>query len=154
MSTLTIFAIIAAFLFLIGGWISSEYIASKNTKLAKNLRLQVAKLERENNMLQTNLNDENKRFIRLDEEYQKVKDSKAIIRTLEQEYKNLENRYKNNLRGIEVIRKTVSGKKYFNNSLAKEITVLLEEHLPDAKQQEMKKVEESRAAFKRIKNGM
>jgi len=154
MSTLTIFAMIFVFILILGGWITSEFISSKNTKLAKELRKHVAKLERENNVLQTHLTKETNKYTKLNEEYDKIKDSKQIIKNMEREYKALQNRYSNNLRGIEVIRKTVSSKKYLNNSLSKEINLLLSEHLPDEKQQEMKKTENSQQAFKRIKDGM
>lgn len=154
MSALTLFVLIFVFILVVGGWVSSEYISHKHSKNNKQLRQQVSKLERENNLLQNQLNSESDKFFKLKDDYEKVKDSKQQIRLLEEEYKALYNRYSNLNRGLDVLRKTVTSKKYLNNSLAKEITILLNEHLPDEKQIEVNKAESSRQAFKRIKDGM
>lgn len=154
MSALTIFAMIFVLILVIGGWISSEYISAKHAKTNKQLRLSVAKLERENNILQNQLINEGDRNTKLKDDFEKVKDSRQQVRYLEDEYKALNNRYSNLNRGLDTLRKTVTSKKYLNNSLAKEIIMLLNEHLPDEKQAEIKKSEESRQAFKRIKDGM
>ncbi|MDX1811476.1 MAG: hypothetical protein R3240_05985 [Gammaproteobacteria bacterium] len=133
---------------------TSEYMSHKNANLVKQLKLHIMKLERENNSLTVQLNDEQNKFSKLNKDYLQVKDSKMVIKELQMEYRDLQNRYSNVQRGLEVIRKTVASKKYLNNSLSKEIGNLLTEHLPDSHEQQQKKVEQSQAAFKRIKDGM
>ena len=142
------------FILLLGGWFTSEYISSKHTKANKQLRLTMAKLERENSQLQHTLTRENDKYAKLKDDYEKIKEAKQMAKAIESEYRNLHNRYTNNNRGIEIIRKTVASKKYINNSLAKEINLLMSEHLPDDKQMQINKAEDSREAFKRIKEGM
>lgn len=154
MSALTIFAIIFVFILIAGGWASSEYISHKNAKANKQLRTQVARLEHENDKLTQAMNNQQGQYNHLKSEYDKIKEAKQQIKALETEYRNLSNRYNNFNRGLDVLRKTVTSKKYLNNSLAKEIILLLSEHLPDEKQMEYNKAESSRQAFKRIKDGM
>ncbi len=154
MSALTLFAIIFFFLLLVGGWISSEYVSHKYAKSNKKLKANAARLEKENTILQQQYNRQTSHVKKLQSELENLKEARQKIRIVEQEYKNLQNRYNNMSRGLEILRKTVTSKKYMNNSLAKEIILLLNEHLPDAKQAEMNKAEASRETFKRIKENM
>lgn len=152
MSTLTIFAIVFLFILVCGGWITSEYISHKNARENKKLKKSVHRLEHENDRLTNQFNKQNTQYSKLKGDYDNLMEAKEYIKVVEQQYKSLLNRHTNFNRGLDIIRKTVTSKKYLNNSLAKEIVILLTEHLPDDSQIEMKKNEESLLAFKRIRD--
>lgn len=151
MSTLTLFAITFVVLLILGGWITSEVISSRTTKSNKKYTKQLALLDRENAKLQKALAKENDRYTMVKEEYDKLRDAKAQIRTLEIDYKKLNKKFKHMSNGIDELRQKVSSKKYHSNSLAKEVIVLLDERFPSDQQRAERETQGTKDTFKRIK---
>ncbi len=154
MSSTTVFAIIFFSILIIGAWISSELVAHRHSNSNKLIRTKFAKLERENNALQQELQRKTSECIEMRSEFEKLKDAKSQIKGIEAEYKALYARYTNINRGIEILRNTIAGKRFIQSSLSKEIMKLLNEHLPDKSQIEKNKLESSHQAFKRIRDSM
>ena len=122
----------------------------KNKKYEQKLII----LEREKEYLQTQYNTEGSRLAKAKEELQSLRDAKDQIRQLEREHAKLQKKHAYAVQGIALIRKKVSNKRYFNNVLAKDIVVLLEEHCPTEEQRMEKDGQKTKSAFKRIKDGI
>lgn len=154
MDKLYLFLTIFTVLLILGGWISAEVISSRTSKSNKKYTKQLALLDRENTKLQSALAKETDRYTHLKEEYDKLRDAKAQIRTLELDYKKLSKQYNRMSHGIDQLRQKVTSKKYSSNSLAKDIVIMLDEQFPSEEQRKQMEAEDSKDTFKRIKSAM
>jgi len=154
MNKITIFITIFAVLLIIGGWVSAEIVSSRTTKSNKKYTKQLALLDRENNKLQKALDQETDRYTHLKEEYDKLREAKAQIRTLELDYKRSTKQFNRMTKGIEQLRQKVTSKKYSSNSLAKDIVLMLDEQFPSDEQKKQLEAEGSKDTFKRIKSAI
>lgn len=154
MSNLTIFFTVLTAVFVIGGWITSEYISSRNAKKNKQFAIAVAKLERENRNLISDLTTQTTKYTALKEEFEKIREAKAQIRTLENDYKKLRKVYERTADGIQSLRTKCASKKYSSNSLSKDVLIHLDENCPSQEQLLAMRHQSSQDVFKRIKQNM
>jgi len=154
MSTLTTFVIVFVALLVVGGWISAEYMSGKATRANKKFQKQLARLERENDTLQNQLNTETSRYSALKEEFDKYRDAKDQIRILERDYRKLNSHHNRLTQGIALLRDKMNHKKYSANSLSKDVLYHLDEHCPSDAQIAAAEADTARNKFKRIKESL
>jgi len=154
MSTTTLTFVIILGILLVGAWIVSEVISHKTKKNNRQYSKRLSELEKENRHLENNLQRQSARLNAIKEDFEKIKEAKAQISTLEKEFKKLSNRSNEVSKGLLEMRLKVGSKKYSSNSLAKEVLEHLHEHCPDEQQLEEMRENSTRAAFTRIKNAI